>query len=165
MAERSVIKGRTVEQQMASIDAALRRGSNRVPVHRTIILSPPIPYSAYAMEMGIGDIAFAFFFPMKGVLKDMFFKLDDTTVKDATFQVTLFSTFNRVQEFKVNTGLKVSLNWEVLAGDRIACVLQNMTATERKEVIQVMQNVWSCFSFEIDKTVMKVEEQTKEANV
>jgi hypothetical protein len=159
MGELTTVKGKDVKEQMESIDATLRRVSSRVPVKQTFILTPPVPFSTYAEVVRLNDKVFAFFFPFKGILKDMYLQVGDKAVKNATFRVSLQSVTKTEQDFVVTMGLKQTLNWPITGGDKIICTLLSIVPADDKALpLESMTEVWSAFVCEVDKSEMNREQ-------
>jgi hypothetical protein len=153
--ERRIVKGKTVEEQISSIDVILKR--LRVPKQTNRIgLISPIPISAFTDSP---DIPLRFMFAGKGRISDLYIYIDNPPKNGISIDTAIYSGLDKMARSVVvkKQSVATTLDFVTNAKDRVEIKFENVVKEEPKP-----SSIWIAFLWIPDISIIDVKKLADE---
>jgi len=153
--ERKLVKGKTVEEQISSIDTILRR--LRLPYQiNTQGLISPIPISAFTDNP---DIPLRFMFAGKGRISDLYIHIDKPPKSGISIDTAIYSGLDKMARAVIvkKSSVATTLDFVTRAKDRIEIKFENVVDEEPKP-----NSIWIAFLWIPDLSIIDVKKLVSE---
>lgn len=154
--KRKLVKGKTIEEQISSIDTILSR--IRIP-HRTNVkgLISPIPISAFT---DAPDIPLRFMFAGKGKISNLYIYIDNPPKSGISIDVAIYSGLDKMARSVIikKPSTTTTLDFVTNAKDRVEIKFENAIKEEPKA-----DSIWIAFLWIPDISIINVEKLAIEA--
>ena len=153
--ERKLVKGKTVEEQISSIDVILKR--LRMPKQMNKIgLISPIPISAFTDDP---DMSMKFMFAGKGKISDLYIYIDGPPKSGIVIDTAIYSGFDKmVRSVTIKKpSTATTLDFVTNAKDRVEIKFENAVVEEPKP-----KSIWIAFLWIPDISIINVQKLADE---
>ena len=154
--ERKLVKGKTIEEQISSIDVILKR--LRLPRHSNKIgLISPIPISAFTDSP---DIPLRFMFAGKGRISDLYIYIDNPPKSGISIDTAIYSGLDKMARSVVvkKQSVTTTLDFVTNAKDRVEIKFENVVKEEPEP-----SSIWIAFLWIPDISIIDVKKLVFEA--
>jgi hypothetical protein len=149
--ERKLVKGKTVEEQISSIDVILKRLRISRQVDREGLVSP-IPISAFTDN---SDIPLRFMFAGKGRISDLYIHIDGIPKSGVVIDTAIYSNLDKMARSVTikKSSTATTLDFVTKAKDRVEIKFENVVKEEPKA-----DSIWIAFLWIPDISIIDVKE-------
>ncbi len=153
--ERKLVKGKTIDEQISSIDTILRR--IRLPRQTNLKgLVSPIPISAFTDEP---DIPMRFMFAGKGKISDLYIYIDGVPKSGISIDTAIYSGLDKMARSVIikKPSTATTLDFVTNAKDRVEIKFENVVKEEPKP-----DSIWIAFLWIPDISIINVQKLADE---
>lgn len=153
--ERKLVKGKTIEEQISSIDVILRR--LRLPKSSNVRgLISPIPMSAFTDDP---DMSMKFMFSGKGKISDLYIYIDGPPKSGIVIDTAIYSGLDKMARSVTikKPSTATTLDFVTNAKDRVEIRFENAVKEEPKA-----NSIWIAFLWIPDISIINVQKLADE---
>jgi hypothetical protein len=153
--ERKLVKGKTVEEQISSIDVILKRLRLPKPSNIRGLISP-IPISAFTDSP---DIPLRFMFAGKGKISDLYIYIDGIPKSGIVIDTAIYSGLDKMARSVTvkKPSMATTLDFVTNAKDRVEIKFENAVEEEPKP-----KGIWIAFLWIPDLSIIDVKKLADE---
>jgi hypothetical protein len=153
--ERKLVKGKTIEEQISSIDVILKRLRLPKPTNKVGLISP-IPISAFTDEP---DVPLRFMFAGKGKISDLYIYIDSPPKSGIVIDTAIYSGLDKMARSVTikKPSTMTTLDFITNAKDRVEIKFENVVKEEPKP-----KSIWIAFLWIPDISIIGVQKLADE---
>lgn len=153
--ERKLVKGKTIEDQISSIDVILKRLRLPKPTNMRGLISP-IPISAFTDSP---DIPLRFMFAGKGKISDLYIHIDKPPKNGISIDTAIYSGLDKMARSVIvkKPSVTTILDFVTNAKDRVEIKFENVVKEEPKP-----ESIWIAFLWIPDISIIDVKKLADE---